>query len=70
MKSAVFIFFYLQIGPKSKKLKSDTFGGKGLAGSNGLQAKGKKGSGSDEEDDDDDDDESVSNKCYLLKSWK
>jgi len=41
-----------------------------LAGSNGLQAKGKKSLGSDEEDDDDDDDddESVSNKCNSLKS--
>ncbi len=67
LKSTIFIFFYLQIDPKSKKLKSDTFGGKGLAGSNGLQAKGKKSLGSDEEDDDDDD-ESVSNKCNSLKS--
>jgi hypothetical protein len=40
-----------------------------LAGSNGVQAKGKKSLGSDEEDeDDDDDDESVSNKCNSLKS--
>ncbi len=61
------IFFYFDVGPKAKKLKSDALGGKGQTGSNGFQAKGKKAVDSDEEDDDDDDDdESVSNKYSLL----
>jgi hypothetical protein len=59
------IFFYIRIGPQVKKLKSDTFGGKASAGSNGLPAKGKKPVDSD---DDDDDDESVSNGYCLFKT--
>jgi len=52
-----------------KKLKSDAFGGKASAGSNGLPSKGKKPVDSDD-DDDDDDDESVSNGYSLFKTLR